>query len=64
MFRRDRLSERQGSGWSEEQMTFTGVYMRHWFRKRAGLEDDSWFSQWHAENDAYYDALIEKQRES
>ena len=64
MFRRDRLSERQGSGWSEEQMTFTGAYMRHWFRKRAGLEDDSWFRQWHTENDAYYNALIEKQRES
>ena len=45
-------------------MTFTGAYMRHWFRKRAGLEDDSWFRQWHTENDAYYNALIEKQRES
>lgn len=60
-FKADRMTYDQGSGWSDDQLTFTGEYMRHWFRKRAGLEDDSWFTEWHVANDAYYDALIEEQ---
>lgn len=60
-FRAAELPIDQRSAWADDQLTFTGEYMRHWFRKMAGLEDNTWFEEWHVENDEYYDALIEEQ---
>lgn len=52
------ITNEQKSGWTDDQFTCNGEYMHHWFRTRAGLEDGSWFTRWHEENDAYYDQLI------